>query len=1137
MHCTLPRTSTSKSEEEGRKSNFQSRKFVEKENINSSPKDSSELSAGWRTHDRRCAVYLLTPEPDGQCKLVALPLGYVYHVNQLGSTTQSTAVDCPQPKNGDTGNKFLVSKEETYKKRNSGKKKKKKGKRKKKLGREIGKTGSENVPEFGASRTVDRNDINDRVIPLASATKLADLSPEKSGNENCSQGTSARDYQNTSCTKETGVSKSLTPSLVPNCSRDHHISEFGNEIQTAGVQAMPCGVSSYPDEFSERPVLCSPSPCSNCQKPNSGSRSTLCDEKNDDIKLSTSPEHCLTPCEEKNDNIKLSPSPDCVVREECPGNSFNHTVANDIQDLKKNSCRQPCHSEIPEKRVKKIKRGTQNIGVCNVSSFRNLPRHGLRETVHSVWQKVQNREGCKHNRDLENVNVGCSQFYNESKKSSTHEKHLNAVCCVLKSDSALKKQTNSKLLAKTKRKNNLRSKLEFNNHYRNGCVEVGGNSDMCKSSNMQHDELFAIPKHMNGETRPDIESTSHSKVKFGELGSTSRRVGSTRMRRPESLQAGINEAEPLESCYASTSNLINHTHDSGTRYSLTSSSSLNIPERLENFSDIQLNTHVELRDIKADENSFAPSYHSKDFGSGPVWPKWEPTRNAGFEDLNVHGSLSMVKIDEASGETRNQKNIIQDDLVADLCSSLCAESSGSAYSQTDVKSPPLKNVVQVEDYGNRNVSIVKEYGKSANCFTPGSSNQQILTPDKTSSKLCSAVIDSYRAQVASEAILLATGIPIAEFEKFLHSASPVICTSLTTVNCQKCSHNIFHAFLCEHEVPNISLGKLWQWYEKHGNYGLEVKVDCENSCRLGIDSRTFRAYFVPYLSAIQLFTKSKDLRCGSGIPAASATEKAEMVKSSEISNISHLLSLLVPQPRESESLLAPEAQLCFKPSSGSFIEDVSVSPADSGRSDELEILFEYFESDQPQRRRPLYDMINELVRGNASSRGKVLGDGAILNSVSICDLHPESWIPEGNFRAAFLTYHSLGHLVQRQTVSDSACMDASVVSPVVGLQSYNTQFHSTVFFQHSTDIPVTRSDFSRSIPAHPGIPKNRGECWFQQRHSKDVVNSDPARILKERLRTLEQTASLMARAVIAKGNETTVNRQPDYEFFLSRQSC
>lgn len=1091
MHCTLPKPSTSNSEEEDRKSNFQERN-IEKENINSSTKDSSEVSsAGWADHDRRCAVYLLTPEPDGQCKLVALPLRYVYHVNQLGSTTPSIPVSSPQPKNGGTENTFLVPKEETSKKRNSGKKKKKKGKKKKKLSREIGKSSSENVPECGAPPTGDKSDTENRVVPLASATKLADFLPENSGNENCSEGTSARDYQCTSCIEEAGVSKSLTPSKLSECSSDHHISEFGDGIQTAR-QGMQYEVSSCPDLFSERPMLGSPSLGSNCEKLNSGYRST--------------------PCNEENDGIKLLKSTDCVLREECPGNTFYDIVDNDIQNQKTNCSRQLCHLEMLEKRVKKIKRGPQCSGLGNV---RNVHRPAVKENVHSVWQKVQNSEPCKHDNDPKNVNAACSQIYNESKETSTREKHINAVCCSLKSDSALKKQTNTKVFAKTKRKNNLGSKQEFNNHYRNGSQAVTDNSDVCTNFNMQQNELCALPKHMNGDTKPGIESRSYSKAKFATSGFHTRKVESIRLRRPESPHATINEAEPPEICYASASSLIDHNLAFRTCYS-TSSSSLNPPELLEKVSDIQLHTFVDHKEIKTDKDCFAPSDHKIDFSSGAGWQKGKPQRNSGLNDSSVNGGLSIIKIDEPAKEIRAERNNIEQDLVSDLCSSICAASSNSTCNQegsNDVNGSPLTNVLQVKNFGNQTVSSNKENSNCTKCLAPESSNQHISISDNNSSKLLSAVTDSHRAQMASEVIQLATGCPVAEFEKFLHSASPVICTSTNTVNCQKCLHDISPAFLCQHEVPNISLGELWQWYEKHGSYGLEVRVDCENSCRLGIDSITFRAYFVPYLSAIQLFTKSKGLRCGSGISGASAMEKDEMVESSEISNINHVLSLLVPQPQESKSMFAPDEHVGSKPSSGSFTENVSVSQADCGEADQLEILFEYFESEQPQRRRPLYDMINELARGNASPRGRVQGDGTILKSASICDLHPTSWysvawypiyrIPEGNFRAAFLTYHSLSHLVQRQTEPISACLDVSVVSPVVGLQTYNAQ----------------------------------GECWFQPRHSEDVVNYEPARILKERLRTLKQTASLMARAVVTKGNETTVNRHPDYEFFLSRQSC
>lgn len=52
--------------------------------------------------------------------------------------------------------------------------------------------------------------------------------------------------------------------------------------------------------------------------------------------------------------------------------------------------------------------------------------------------------------------------------------------------------------------------------------------------------------------------------------------------------------------------------------------------------------------------------------------------------------------------------------------------------------------------------------------------------------------------------------------------------------------------------------------------------------------------------------------------------------------------------------------------------------------------------------------------------------------------YPIYRIPDGNFRAAFLTYHALGHFV-RNTSAVSLGVGASIASPVVGLQSYNAQ--------------------------------------------------------------------------------------------------
>lgn len=139
--------------------------------------------------------------------------------------------------------------------------------------------------------------------------------------------------------------------------------------------------------------------------------------------------------------------------------------------------------------------------------------------------------------------------------------------------------------------------------------------------------------------------------------------------------------------------------------------------------------------------------------------------------------------------------------------------------------------------------------------------------------------------------------------------------------------------------------------------------------------------------------------------------------------------------------------------------------------------------------------------------------------MKLCDLHPASWfcvawypvyrVPRGNFRAAFLTYHSLGKLVPQKCSPDLTGWHTRIVSPVAGLQSYN----------------------------------DKGEQWFQLRCPDfkqlpidDSSKPSRAEVLKERLRTLKRGALAMARAVIPKGTGETVNHHPDYEFFLSRST-
>lgn len=92
------------------------------------------------------------------------------------------------------------------------------------------------------------------------------------------------------------------------------------------------------------------------------------------------------------------------------------------------------------------------------------------------------------------------------------------------------------------------------------------------------------------------------------------------------------------------------------------------------------------------------------------------------------------------------------------------------------------------------------------------------------------------------------GHPIAEFERFLHSAAPVITSSCIYKN--ELSNTSLHLT----QIPITSLQAVWKWYEMPGNYGLEVKArDSQSINGLLAGSTSFCAYFVPFLSAVQLY--------------------------------------------------------------------------------------------------------------------------------------------------------------------------------------------------------------------------------------------------------------------------------------------
>ncbi|CAO2210472.1 unnamed protein product [Urochloa humidicola] len=355
------------------------------------------------------------------------------------------------------------------------------------------------------------------------------------------------------------------------------------------------------------------------------------------------------------------------------------------------------------------------------------------------------------------------------------------------------------------------------------------------------------------------------------------------------------------------------------------------------------------------------------------------------------------------------------------------------------------------------------------------------------------VNDAYKVQVAADAHL-AAGYPITDLETFICSATPVIghAPCLRSNNCS--CDQIVSSSVCQHVISNISLRSIWEWYEEPGCYGLEVKalndVSSKTSCSSGSE---FFAYFVPYLSAVQLFGWSRN-----NMDRSFVVQGRELLKASSTASSlgSHPVHAKLHKPFEESNACVSESSLVAE-----------------GHG---ELMFEYFETEQPSFRAPLFEKIKELVSGANVSDHQILGDPEKLQNMKLSELHPASWfcvawypvyrVPRGNFRAAFLTYHSLGKLVPQKCSQDMTGGHTRVVSPVVGLQSYN----------------------------------DKGEQWFELR-CPDLKQSPKdkatrAEVQKERLKTLKMGALAMARAVVPKGSGESVNHHPDYEFFLSRGS-
>ncbi|KAF6160833.1 hypothetical protein GIB67_036034 [Kingdonia uniflora] len=696
----------------------------------------------------------------------------------------------------------------------------------------------------------------------------------------------------------------------------------------------------------------------------------------------------------------------------------------------------------------------------------SIGRNGKENNGSLCWQKVQRNDGneniCEPN-DGHSVGSQFDVASKESLKSSSHADSNVGTKPKVVSSSLVK------VYERTKRKASGEREQKHSSCSRKGSNAGKTNSNRASKMNFQlTSELPSQVHHNKGM------STGSSRLGLDEIDAVESQISKP----VENSKVCQDETELLVSC-----NLIDQAAEN----------KIPIPE-LEPLDETHISGAGSCGALDPAANRSSKSEMEVPHG---VLQKWIPVvRKDVVQTSTSKTEKSLLSnFNESIVDERTIKNIKEHEL------------SSSAQSFVPTKNPLM--ACATLSYGDVDIPTSKAESETHN----------ISVSVKSVNKLTQSINEAYRVRLVSESYEQATGSPLAEFEKLLQSAAPVLSQTNDLLRCDFCSHHQFTgSSLCTHNIPNISVGGLWQWYEKHGSYGLEIRAeDYQNPKRMGIDRFEFRAYFVPFLSAIQLF--------GYRNPSKKVLKPCDPDNVSEVSNcIDHLpivpvllpppclpiISVLLPQPCGENKASPTETSSCTSESSSG--QDGVSNPFKMEGLNESELLFEYFESEPPQQRRPLFEKIKELVGCDGSLSSQLYGDPKKLDSLDLHDLHPDSWysvawypiykIPDGNLRAAFLTYHSIGHFVLQSNLSDSIGGVTSIVSPVVGLQSYNAQ----------------------------------AECWFQLKsQTKETPGYNPSEILKERLSTLEKTASDMARAVISKGNVTSANRQPDYEFFLSRQ--
>ena len=602
-----------------------------------------------------------------------------------------------------------------------------------------------------------------------------------------------------------------------------------------------------------------------------------------------------------------------------------------------------------DKRVKQKRTVSKNSSFNKFGGVGILHSRTGKENSHSVWQKVQKNGSEECGDDLKKVNTTVKKDPSVIRKSSSA--NVNVL-----SKTEDKNHLKNKVGRKSKVKMDSASKKGHCSYSRKGShlnrSMINDNAKVC----VQQNDMTHVPSQATNQQGLTSVSGINSDISCLMDGFQTNRVEQMTSELVHSSQLHLGESDSQNNACHNIANMKNE------NITIQDSSMAMRCEDIDqsNMSEEQSSGSYSLLGDDAGQPEKEVSYadnNAQIHSSGTSLWKWIPIgkKDRGLAKSDSNNS-SPVYSDAPPGKKFNLESNVEPQVASvsqNQDSSLDASRTcmGQVYSKfcglVESDNQTLGNQVASTETAHR----VKH--EAPNKMIYECENQDTLEND--SYRIAQAVNDACRAQLACEAVHMATGGPIAEIERLLHFCSPVICQSPNSLGCFSCSPNHGGCVsLCRHEIPDLSLGYLWQWYEKHGSYGLEIRAqDFENPKRLGgVDHFPFSAYFVPSLSAVQLFKNHKN-QCVNSCDEFpnEVSEACEMIGDSEHSSTASqhpIFSVLFPQPRNQDTNIQT-------PTKTASINNAHDPFINSTCSDDLELLYEYFELEQPQQRQPLYE--------------------------------------------------------------------------------------------------------------------------------------------------------------------------------------